>query len=91
MRRFLAPLAIVMLLSTPAFATSRATVCKSMPDQITQSATAKADSKDIKEVLSLRDKGLALCDAGNAHDAKDKFTAAFKLLGVDPNQIASAK
>ena len=91
MYRILAPLAIIMALSAPAFASSRMIVCKAMPDQIAQTATAKVVSADTKEALSLRDKGVALCDAGNAHDAKEKFMAAFKLLGVDPNQVASSK
>ncbi len=91
MRRYLAPLAIAMLLSAPAFASSRTLVCKTMPEQIAQAASAKTAAAETKEALSLRDSGIALCGADNVHDAKEKFTAAFKLLGVNPDQVASIK
>lgn len=69
--------------AAPALAQTEAEVCKSMPQKIADAATVKGDSPDVRKALKLRDTAVLLCDADNRFEAKQKFSQAAKLLGVE--------
>ena len=94
--RFLivAPLALVasaaFLGSAVSPAAAATTVdCAAMPAQLRAAAATADAGKARKAIASIR-AGEALCAADEKFEAKAKFTAAAKTLGVDAAQLAAS-
>ena len=95
-RRFLvvAPIALAVSAAFLGTATSPAAAatpvdCVAAPAQL-RAAAATADPAKARLALANVKTGEAMCAADNRFEAKSKFAAAAKLLGVDTAQLAAA-
>ena len=93
-RRFLvvAPIALAASAAFLGTATSPAAAaapvdCTAVPAQL-RAAAATADAGVARKALASVKTGEAMCAADNRFEAKAKFVAAAKLLGVDTAQLA---
>lgn len=69
-------------------ATAKEEICTVMPQNIRTIAT-NADANVVKKAMKYTRTGELLCEAGNAHAAKQKFELAFKALGTTSTEYAS--
>lgn len=78
--RFLSAAAIVLALSTPAFAGQCPTLVQKIDEAIAAGTSLAAE--DLAKVRALRDEGQALHVAGSHGDSVAKLQEALTLLGM---------
>ena len=81
--------AIFMTVAAGPAVAATAMDCTATPAQLRAAAATAADAGVARKVLTNVRAGEALCAADNKFEAKAKFAAAAKALGVDPAQLAA--